>query len=182
MTFTEMLNKTIKESGLTNKEIIARCKELGEPITANYLSILKNDNTKIPSEKVALVLAKACNADYENILLIQAYLDKAPQPIKEFIEAIKKAEIDEAKEIMKELNQENTKESIEELEKMSLATFVCDYLKELKENPEAPKETMKIISEVIERAKEKDKKWALIKLTPNTPIKYLTDEEIKNLK
>ena len=38
MNYTEMLNKLINESGMNQKEISAKCKELGEDVTTTYLS------------------------------------------------------------------------------------------------------------------------------------------------
>lgn len=180
MTFTELLNIIIKESGLTNKEIIEKCKEAGEPITPNYLSILKNDTNKIPSEKVALTLAKVCNAKYENILVVQAYLDRAPQPIKEFIEAVKESEIEEIKYIFEQTKTEIKKEDLVKLESLELAEFVCDYMKEWKEGPKKRNKDLDILITMFQKIQEKEKDWALIKIDHETPIKYLTDEEIKN--
>ena len=179
MTFTELLNDIIKESGLTNKEIIARCKEVGEPITANYLSILKNDSSKIPSEKVAITLAKVCNARYENILVVQAYLDRAPDIIKEFLTIIYQQNIEEAKEIARKLSNE---ENIKALEKMNMAEFICDYLEEWHKNPTSFTVEINKLQKLLSVIEQEGKDYALIKISPDTPIKYLSSEEIAEKK
>ena len=54
----------------------------GVKITSAYISTLRNDkNNRSPSDEISVALAKACNANYENILVIEAYLDKAPKEL-----------------------------------------------------------------------------------------------------
>lgn len=82
MAYTELLNKLIENSGLTVKEIAERCTNSGVKITSAYISTLRNDkNNRSPSDEISVALAKACNANYENILVIEAYLDKAPKEL-----------------------------------------------------------------------------------------------------
>ena len=64
MNYTKMLNKLIKESEMTQKEISDKCKELGEEVTTTYLSALKNTNGKMASDNISRTIAKACNAKY----------------------------------------------------------------------------------------------------------------------
>ena len=48
MNYTDLLNKIIKESKMSNIEIVRKCEENGEKITPNYLSILRNTKGRIP--------------------------------------------------------------------------------------------------------------------------------------
>ena len=76
MNYTDLLNKIIKESKMSNIEIVRKCEENGEKITPNYLSILRNTKGRIPSEHVSKALAKAGNAEKEDFLIVQAYILK----------------------------------------------------------------------------------------------------------
>lgn len=88
--YTELLNKLIENSGLTVKEIAERCTESGVKITSAYISTLRNDkNNRSPSDEISVALAKACNAKYENILVIEAYLDKAPKELLTILNELK---------------------------------------------------------------------------------------------
>lgn len=90
MPYTALLNRLIVDSGLTVKEIADRCKANGQEITPSYISLLRNtDNKRIPSDEMSRALAIACNAKHESILLIEAYLDKAPVEIKLALEVLK---------------------------------------------------------------------------------------------
>lgn len=91
MAYTEMLNILIHDSGLTVKQIAEKCSEYGVDITTTYISKLRNDkNNKAPSDKVSIALAKACGAKFEECLVVEAYLDKAPKVITTFFNQLKK--------------------------------------------------------------------------------------------
>lgn len=90
MPYTQLLNQMISKSGLTVKEIAERCTQSGAKVTPAYISTLKNDkNDRVPSDELSRAIAKACGAD-ENLLVIQAYLDKAPKEVSEAINSLKK--------------------------------------------------------------------------------------------
>lgn len=92
MAYTELLNKLIENSGLSVKEIAERCTSNGVKITSAYISTLRNDkNNRAPSDEISRAIAKACNAKYENILVIEAYLDKAPTEIIILLKAIRES-------------------------------------------------------------------------------------------
>jgi len=86
--FNTLLKQLIEKSGLSNKEIAEKCKDHGAQITDSYLSALKNNPDRIPSDEVSRAIALACGAD-ENVLVIEAYLDKAPQEITDMFNNIK---------------------------------------------------------------------------------------------
>lgn len=92
MAYTTLLNKIIESSGLTVKEIAERCKQSGVDITPAYISTLRNNkNNRAPSDKVSKALAKACEYKDEEALVIEAYLDSAPDIIRKFFSVMKKS-------------------------------------------------------------------------------------------
>lgn len=187
MNYTELLNKLINESGMQQKEILAKCKELGEEITQSYLSNLKTINGKTASEKVSKVIAKACNAQYEDILTVQAYIDKAPKPIMDFFNYAKECTTAEAlmfledrKESLgeyefKKLIQEKT----QEFNNQSLAEFICEQI----QNQELPthegfKEQIELIRKTTKNYPEKKNLYAIIPIDKNKSIRYITEDEL----
>lgn len=92
MAYTQLLNSIIEESGKTLKDIAKDCEQYGVKITPSYLSALrKSEDDRTPSNDVSLAIAKACNVskERENILIIQAYLDKAPKEFEKLIEMLR---------------------------------------------------------------------------------------------
>lgn len=82
MPYTELLNRLIEDSKLAIKEIAERCNENGQAVTASYISLLRNTETKrIPSDELSRALAIACKAKYENVLVVEGYIDNAPEEI-----------------------------------------------------------------------------------------------------
>ena len=190
MNYTELLNKILEESGMTQKEIILRCKEMGEEVTQSYLSNLKTIEGKTASEKISKVIAKACNAQYEDILIVQAYIDKAPQPILDFFNCVKETDTAEAlmflqgqKESMNEYDYKKRIQDIEqELKNQSLAEYICERIQE----PEPPtleefKEQIELIKKAAENYPENENLYAVIPIDKDKPIRYLTENEVNNL-
>jgi len=89
MPYTQLLNRLIDKSGLTAKEIAERCKQQGQEITASYVSILRKEaNERIPSDDVSYVLEEVLSVP-KNTLVLEAYLDSAPDVLKEFFRNMK---------------------------------------------------------------------------------------------
>lgn len=175
MNYTEMLNKIVKESKMSNIDIVKKCEEMGEKITPNYLSILRNTNGRIPSENVSKALAKACNAKKEDILIVQAYIDKAPKKIMSFIEKVYTGSIETAYTLI-EANKNNWTEieyttcienAKKEFEEMTLADFICDYLEENIE--------FNVNINVNNNSKSS---WVIV---PLESAKILTEEQVRDL-
>ncbi|MDD3416352.1 MAG: hypothetical protein EOM34_09640 [Clostridia bacterium] len=175
MNYTILLNQIIKESKMTNVEIIKRCGELGENITPNYLSILRNTEGRIPSENVSKAIAKVCKAEYEDILVIQAYIDKAPKGILAFANKIYEGSIKLAWELT--LSKENELEenefiamkqsAKEQIEKLYLAKFICEYMNDENEGIDIPE--IKVTQE---------KEWVAV---PLKNAKFITEEQFSKL-
>lgn len=176
MDYQEMLTKLIDESGLSNIEIVKRCKELGDPITTNFLSVIKNQKDKYASNKVSRTLAKICGAKNEDILEIQAYIDRAPEkilaPIKKTFEMSQEVAynlLEQYKEKVSDAEYEIYKKNMtEEFNRMTLADFISEYMEE----------DMKIDIPIIY---ENDKKASWIAVPLESAV-ILTEEEMNMLK
>lgn len=92
MPYTTLLNKLIDESGLTVKEIAERCTQDGVKVTPAYISTLRNDeNNRTASDTMSKAIAKACGSKNEDVLVIEAYIDNAPQAFKGIFDFIKES-------------------------------------------------------------------------------------------
>lgn len=176
MNYRELLNKLIKESGFSNKEIVAKCAEYGEKITPNYLSVIKNNDDKIPSDNLSIALAKACNSPHENILLIQGYLDRAPDVIINFLNNMMKSALRStytflAKEnsMPKELKDELIKHQKDIEEHLFLSMFICEADKYQMQDDD---------NEIIDTYIMPEIKWALIPIANPNNIRILSKEEV----
>ena len=190
MNYTEMLNKLIAESGLTQKEISERCTQLGEDVSTTYLSALKNNNGKMASENISRAIAKACNSKYSEILVVQAYLDKAPQYIIEFFDEIREEHTQGAKlaEYLTSNLPENIKgiqDEVNKLQKLkSLAEFICEYKGNLVGN-EPFDDIMKITQDTNKMLKQKleeNDNWLLIPLGDMGKSQIITKQEAEYIK
>lgn len=190
MNYTELLNKLLNESGMTQKEILLKCKELGEEITQSYLSNLKTISGKTASEKISKVIAKACKAQYEDILTVQAYIDKAPKPILDFFNCVKETDTAEALMFLEgeknNMNEYEFKKKIQETElefrNQSLAEYICERI----QDPEVPtiegfKEQIELIKKAAENYPKNKNLYAIIPIDKNKPIRYLTENELNSL-
>lgn len=181
MTYRKLLNKLISESGLTIKEIVAKCKDLGESITPNYLSVLKNQDGKIASDNLSLAIAKACNSKYDQILIVQGYLDRAPQIILDYLNhifheglAASSAVLDLAADSMPaELRSSLIDDGRKMINETFLAEFICQTANE--------KFTMDLKGIMEQSKATKPLKWVLIPISDEKDIKVLSNEEIPNL-
>lgn len=192
MNYTEMLNKLITESGLNQKEICDNCKKLGENVTTTYLSALKNTNGKTASENISRTIAKACNAKYSEILVVQACLDKAPNYIIEFFEEIRDVYIQGAQfqqYLLSDLP-ENIRGIADEVTKVkaikSLAEFICEYKgKLLDEN--SYDEIMEFVqgknmNKLLKQKFAETEKWLLIPIGDMSKSQIVTKEEAEYIK
>ncbi len=75
MAYTELLNQMIQESGLSANEICRLCQADGVDLKPTYLSMLRNDSTRRPSDERSRAIAKACGKP-EDWLVTQARLDQ----------------------------------------------------------------------------------------------------------
>lgn len=190
MNYTELLNKLINESGMQQKEILERCKEMGETVTQSYLSNLKSINGKTASEKVSKVIAKACNAKYEDILTVQAYIDKAPKPILDFFNYAMESTIastlmflEEQKENMEDFAFEKMmQEKKLELYRQTLSEFICEQIQDMElPTKENFKEEIELIKKATENYPENKNLYAIIPIDKNKSIRYITENELKKM-
>ena len=187
-----MLNKLITESGLSQKEICDKCKEQGEDVTTTYLSVLKNTDGKMASENISRAIAKACNTKYSEILVVQAYLDKAPRYIIEFFEEIREVQNQSAELTNYLLSSlpDNIKGIADEVNKMknqkSLAEFICEYkgnlmgeysFDEFKEFTQGFN-----INELLKQKLTEEENWLLIPIGDMGKSQIVTKQEAEYIK
>lgn len=134
MSYTQLLNQLIDESKLTAKEIAERCKEYGQEITPSYISALRNDKkNRAPSDDVSIAIAKACNVEkgFENILVVEAYLDTAPKEIKKLIEILKDILTNSFISVFEnKVTTQQRKEIRKQFDNMPMAKFLIAYTSE----------------------------------------------------
>ena len=84
----------------------------GENITASYISVLKNTDGRTASESVSRAIAKACGSPFDDLLVVQAYLDSAPESIITLLSGLKETTLTAT---LKVLEKACPQESFEEL-------------------------------------------------------------------
>lgn len=88
MSYADLLRRYIEESGMTLEEIAKACKERGLDIHPTYISKLRTGARPAPSnEKISRILAEVTGGDPE-ALIIQGYIDRAPEAVKPILEAM----------------------------------------------------------------------------------------------
>lgn len=192
MNYTKMLNKLITESGLSQKEICDKCKEQGEDVTTTYLSALKNTDGKMASENISRAIAIACNSKYSEILVVQAYIDKAPTYIIEFFEEIREVQNQSTQLtnfILSSLP-DNIKGIADEVNKMhnlkSLAEFICEYKGNLigeYSYDDLMQFTQGLnMNELLAQKLKEDENWLLIPLGDMSKSQIVTKKEAEYIK
>ena len=126
--YSLLLATMIAESGLTAKEIVAKCNEMGNGIDTTRLSKLQSGKLSAPSEKVSRDIARACNAD-ERKLVIEGYLEKAPKEIVDTFETLKfNTALATLKLFKNNVTEEQIKSIKKALDKEPLADYIIDVL------------------------------------------------------
>lgn len=136
MTYRKILSKIVQNSGMTLKEISEKCMEFGVKINPSYISKLQSESQAPASDEINIALSKVCGLD-PDILIFEAYKEKAPQVVKNFLELVlyemRKAEDIISRDIISnmELNDEDKRSYSEE------RTFSSDLflIKKYLENP-----------------------------------------------
>lgn len=132
-----------------------------------YLSKLLNDKVPAPSEEISRTIANICNKD-ERVLVLEGYIDKAPNEIREAFITIKFMTMLGALKTIENIVDKLTLEKIrEELEKEPISEFIIQLI----EN----KDTMSLDlldTEVIKSDTEE------LKLTLNEPIAVTVGEKV----
>lgn len=175
MNYSEMLNKMIDESGKLLKDICSDCKQYGVELNPTYLSVIKRDPARIPSNKISMAIAKACGAKYSEVLVVQACLDKAPETIIKFLEGIRalmNTGLKATKLLMGEQDEITTE--IEDINQSPLAEFICEYADQLSIDAE------NMQSELI-RAQQKpqEPRWLAIPPDLVKQLVFINESDIK---
>jgi transcriptional regulator with XRE-family HTH domain len=93
MDYAALLDRLLKnasERGISANNVCKRCTEQGiSDVTPTYLSQIRNRKKEPPSDKVSKALAMALDV-HEDLLIIQAYIDKSPQEFKQLISELRR--------------------------------------------------------------------------------------------
>lgn len=157
MNYKEMLNRTIKKSGLKNIELLEKLKEKGVEITPNYLSVLRNSDNKIASEEVSKAIAEVCGAP-SSLLVIQGELDRCNDALKTYIEFTLGTIRGTVETLLSFMPEELKEAAMERYKTWEDADFICDVV----ENPDAYKQTSTDFFEMMPEASKK--KYAVVPL------------------
>ncbi|MBA4541953.1 transcriptional regulator [Thermoactinomyces daqus] len=88
MTYAELLQEYIKNSGMTLERIAEECGKRGVKIHPTYISKLRLGKRPAPSEEISRVLAEVTGGDAQR-LIIKGYIEKIPDDIKEELDVYK---------------------------------------------------------------------------------------------
>lgn len=128
-----MIKEAIEKSGLSHKLVSQECAKLGESVAPSYISKLVNGEMEAPSEKKIKVLSKILNLK-EDELLLEAYLDKAPIQISQFLNYSRTAILAVTfKVIENNFSKEDFEIIKKEFDKYSLSKFLVEVQPHLAE-------------------------------------------------
>lgn len=88
MAYAKLLEKIINNTNYSNVDIANKCKELGVNVDRTYINKLLNNKSKPPKEEISRAISKVCGAD-ERLLVLEGYIDKAPNEIVDTLKQIK---------------------------------------------------------------------------------------------
>ena len=88
MAYDKLLEKIINKTNYSNVEIANKCKELGVNVDRTYINKLLNNKSRPPKEEISRAIAKVCGED-ERLLVLEGYLEKAPNEIVDALKQIK---------------------------------------------------------------------------------------------
>ncbi|GAB1532577.1 MULTISPECIES: LexA family transcriptional regulator [Brevibacillus] len=128
MNYAETLSQMVDKSGLTLKELSEKCTDLGVNVAPSYISKLKTNKQPPASDEVNIALAKACGEEPDH-LLFKAYLEKAPEIVKHFLEKVTVYFRNTATLAIEMLNPENQSD-IEKINRMSDLDIIRDFIKQ----------------------------------------------------
>lgn len=181
MNYKELLNRTIKKSGLKNVELIEKLKEMGVTMTPNYLSVLRNDDNKIASPELSRAIAKACG-EPDELLVVQGDLDRLSGYLKTYISMTVKSVIEDAKasSLRYEIeDKEKAEKALSILSNMCEADFICDYVNNPDEYETAEKEWRELVKNGFADKIILTKKYAVVPMALDEEIRYI--EDLKDL-
>nr|PZN02956.1 MAG: hypothetical protein DIU66_08505 [Bacillota bacterium] len=198
MTYAELLQQYIKQSGKTLEQISKECAQKGVKIHPTYISKLRLGKRPAPSEEISRVLAEVTGGDPQR-LIIKGYIEKIPDDLKDQLGLYKYlSNIDDiADEVTSKINElggldnavekivrsvlaeavfENPERFISELEKEEEIESVKKILEDIKNDPEY------YVKSISDKALKKEEKMALalavlpeVSILKPINIEYLRD-------
>lgn len=175
MNYSEMLNQIIDDSGKMLKDICSDCQQYGVELSPTYLSVIKRDPSRVASPEISRAIAKACGAKYSEVLVIQAYLDKAPEVLIEFLEGVRNlmsAGMNASKLLMGELDEVTAE--VENMQQAPLAEFICEYASQLSTDAENMQQ------ELMQAQQQKQEpRWLAIPPDLVKQLVFINDSDIR---
>ena len=168
MNYKELLNRTINKANMRNVDLIEALKERGINITPNYLSVMRNNEDKIPSNEISRAIAEICGEPTE-LLVIQGDLDRLEGGLKQYVDFTVESAFNSAEMQMKMYG---TEKQLDVLHNMCEADFICDYIN----NPDDYKTEIDRFLEGIKQGLLQDKeshKWVLVPLAKGEEVKIV---------
>lgn len=84
MSLKHLISSRMNSLDLTLNDVVDECKQRDVKVSVSYISQLRTGISKAPSEKILLALSEILDVDYD-LLVMEEYLDKAPNKLIEFI-------------------------------------------------------------------------------------------------
>ncbi len=131
MSYASVLNGLIEKSGMTAKDIAEKCTEMGQPLTASYISLLRQEKSnRRASDEISKALAIVLKAEYEDLLVIESYLEDAPDRIREFVAGVKDKTRDSIMSVApKGVSNEQKQALIDKYNSVPLSDFLLYFCK-----------------------------------------------------
>lgn len=128
MPYSNLLKKIIADKNYNYADIIRECQKRGEKIDKTYLSKIVNGRAMPPKENISKLFAEICGVD-ERLLIIEGYLDKAPEIIRDVFVEMKKKSMRISMQVFQNKFDEKTLTELENIiEKEPLADFVLSIM------------------------------------------------------
>ena len=189
MTYTELLNELLDNSGKMMKDIAEECRNTyGVNLTNTYLSSLKTNPERVASDEISRAIAKTCGAEFEDILVVQAYIDKAPQIIKDYLQYVQDTQnmTGDILELFEPQTEnpafQGVMELLDKFKRQSLASFICQTMKEVYKIPDgAQDEFVNLIATTKKKETQAEPKWMVISPEQMKEIRLVNESDIKKL-
>ena len=121
-----LLKQIMEEKGIGNTNIVKNCEQKGIKIDSSYISKILKDKIDNPSNSKLEAIAIGCDVD-PNMLILEHYLNNAPQVLNDFLYNLKISSAIAGTKIYNDLLCDITLEQFKEvIEKMPISKFILE--------------------------------------------------------
>lgn len=171
MPLKELLGHIIDTNEIKKTEIEKKCRDMGIQMSKGYIGKIIKGKIKKPEEEKLQAIAKALGI-HERQLVIENYLDTAPEEIKEIFKKMRLLAVISGKEVYKDLLECKILEDYEEtVKKEYLSNTIIELLELKSENIQIDRNSIRI---------KEEKDGFTVQLFLDTSIPIL-DNSIKDL-